>query len=216
MSTERCWRNAAGGCRSAGQPGAGRCDGSDCGAKKTLRASEQSLPRCGPRIALTSKRSGRSSASGSGSPTPGSWSSSTKPVSPPPTHAAGSTHAVTLLQTDAETALIGKLLDQILAEIVHSASPRLHRWQHRIGIEAEFVQPHVVQAEIGRRRLDRGQRAVAEQLLQPRPLENPARAAERQRGARDPARRLADNIFRAVQRRDRLRRRPWVSLSQAA
>jgi transposase len=63
-----------GGRRSAGRPCAARCGGSGCGAKR----------RCAPTsgIAPTSKRSGRSSVSGSGSSTPGSWSSSTRPASP--------------------------------------------------------------------------------------------------------------------------------------
>ena len=81
-STESNWRNVPAGLGSAGQPCTARYGGSGWGAKKTLRASEQSLPRRRPGTAPTSKRSGPSSARRSGSLTPKSWSLSTRPASP--------------------------------------------------------------------------------------------------------------------------------------
>ena len=60
------------------------------------------------------------------------------------------------------------------------------------------MQTHVVEAEIRGRRMQRAKRAVAEQLLQPRGLEDAVRAAERQRRASDGAYRLADHVFRPV------------------
>jgi hypothetical protein len=44
--------------------------------------------------------------------------------------------------------------------------------------------------------MQRTKRAVAEQLLQPRGLEDAVRAAERQRRGGDGAYRLADHVFR--------------------
>src|SRR5215471_10239954 len=51
----------------------------------------------------------------------------------------------------------------------------------------QFIEAHVVEAKIRRRRMQRPERAVAEQLLEPRGFEDPVRAAERQRRAGNPA-----------------------------
>ena len=85
---------------------------------------------------------------------------------------------------------------------------RLQWRQHILGIETQLVYAHVVEAEIGRRRLDRRQRAIAKQLFEAGPLEDAVRAAQGQRRARNPARGLAYNVFRAVQCGGRLRCRP--------
>ena len=45
-------------------------------------------------------------------------------------------------------------------------------------VDAQLVKPHVVKAEIRRWRMQRAERAVAEQLLQARGLENAVGTAE--------------------------------------
>src|SRR6266566_6752953 len=80
-----------------------------------------------------------------------------------------------------------------------SLSTGLHRREQFGRVEAEFVDSHVEQAEIRRRRLERRQRPVAEQLFEARSLEDPVGAAEGQRAARDAADRFADDIFRAIE-----------------
>ena len=64
-----------------------------------------------------------------------------------------------------------------------------------------------MEAEIGGRRMQRAERAIAEQLLEARALENAVRAAEGQRGPGDPADRLADPIFRTIEGGGRFRGR---------
>src|SRR6476620_4572269 len=81
---------------------------------------------------------------------------------------------------------------------------RLHRRQYLGGVEAKLVEGYVVQAEIGGRRLQRGDGAVPEQLFEARALKDAVCAAEGQRRAGDVRRSLADHVFRAVQRRRRL------------
>jgi len=58
--------------------------------------------------------------------------------------------------------------------------------------------------------MQRTKRAVAEQLLQPRGLEDAVRAAERQRRAGDAAYRLADHVFRPVECGGRFCSRPFL------
>src|SRR5215469_6352688 len=77
---------------------------------------------------------------------------------------------------------------------------RLQRRQHVGGVNIQLVEAHVVEAEIRRRRMQWPERAIAEQLFQPRGLEDAVRAAERQRRAGDPAHRLADYVFGSVKR----------------
>ena len=74
-------------------------------------------------------------------------------------------------------------------------------------VQPQFVNPHVPQTKIRRRRLDRCNRAIAEQLLQARAFEYAVRAAQRQSHACDAAGGLAHYVFRAVERRRCFRRR---------
>src|ERR1700736_1110144 len=87
---------------------------------------------------------------------------------------------------------------------------RLQRRQHVGRVNPQLVETHVVKAEIRGRRMQRTKRAVAEELLQPRGLEDAVRAADRQRRAGDAAYRLADHVFRPVERGGRFRRRPFL------
>ena len=96
-------------------------------------------------------------------------------------------------------------LEPNLVRNCRTSSERLERREHLVGVEAELVEAHVVEAEIGGRRVQRRQRPVAEQLFEARALEDAVRAAEGQRGAGDAARRFADDVFGAVERGRRLR-----------
>src|SRR5207248_8155670 len=75
---------------------------------------------------------------------------------------------------------------------------RFYRREDVGGIEPELVKPHSMEAEIGGRRVQRAERAVAEQLLEARALENAVRAAEGQRGPGGPADRPTDPVFRTI------------------
>src|SRR5580704_611157 len=87
---------------------------------------------------------------------------------------------------------------------------RLQRRQYVGRVNPQLVKTHVVKAEIRGRRMQRTKRAVAEQLLQPRSLEDAVRAAERQRRAGDAAYRLAYHVLRPVERGGRFRSRPFL------
>lgn len=59
----------------------------------------------------------------------------------------------------------------------------------------QLAEAHVVEAEIGRRRMQRPERTIADQLFQLRSLENAVSAAEREGRPGDPAYRLANHVL---------------------